>query len=124
MAGRADADAGAVVGLPQKPRTGLETKLDSQILYALRRHRGDLGRDIPQEIDLAIRGDGRVLVDIDVREVKPAEQLITQHRGQIIRGVPEGKTVRAWMQLDRMEALAESELVRFIRRAAGAETRR
>jgi hypothetical protein len=105
-------------------RTPAQKRLDSQLVYAIRRKRGEMSKDIPREIDVKIREDGRVLVDLDASVSKELLSLIEQQGGQIINNFPAQNAIRALVPLANLETVAAQTGVRFIRPAVGASTQK
>ena len=105
-------------------RTLAQERLDSQLVYALRRKRGEISKDIPREIDVKIREDGRVLVDIEASVSKEMLALIERQGGQVINSFPAQNAIRALVPLVNIETVAAQPGVRFIRPAVGASTQR
>ena len=100
-------------------RTPAQRKIDSQLLQALSRRRGESG-GLPSELRLDAKG--RALVDISA-DVTP--RLISKIRrlgGAVVSQHEAHKTVRARVRLEKLEALAALKEVRFIMPAAEATT--
>jgi hypothetical protein len=91
-----------------------QQKIDSQLLYALKQKRGEtLG--VPSEpIKLDLDAKGRALVDISGK-VSPRLTLRIRKLGGIVVSKFEAyDTVRARLALEKLEALARMDHVRFI----------
>ena len=105
-------------------RTDAQKKLDSQIVLALKKQRGEPPFDKPTTLqpDLTIQPDGRVLVDLQAT-VSPAllEQIRTGG-GEVINSFEAARSVRARIALSQMEAIAARPDVVFVSPAAGATT--
>ena len=105
-------------------RTAAQTKLDSQIVLALKKSRGEPPFDKVTKLqpDLAIRPDGRVLVDLDAAVSKELETYLEASGGQIVNSFERYHAIRAVLPLARLEAIAARADVRFIRPADQATT--
>jgi hypothetical protein len=101
----------------QKPA---QQKIDSQLLYALKQKRGEK-RGVPTEpIKLNRDAKGRVLVDITARTSPRLLSKIRKLGGVVVSQSETYHTVRARLSLEKLEALAGLEEVRFIMPAAEA----
>lgn len=99
-------------------------KLDSHILLALRKSRGEPPFDKPTTLDpdLAIEPDGRVLVDLTARVTGELLAHLESAGGKVINSFESAHAIRALVPLQRMEALAARGDIRFIAPAARATT--
>jgi hypothetical protein len=103
-------------------RTRAQRKIDSQLLYALEQKRGK-ARGVPSEtIKLDIDAKGRALLDISAKVSTRLTSRIRQLGGTVISKFEAYHTVRARLALEKLEALASMDDVRFIMRAAEATT--
>jgi hypothetical protein len=99
-------------------------KLDSHIVLALKKSRGEPPFDKPTQLDpdLAIEPDGRVLVDLNATVSKELLARIETDGGKIINSFEATRAIRALVPLSRMEALASRADIQFIAPAAQATT--
>jgi hypothetical protein len=106
-------------------RTPVEQKLDSQLVYALKQASGTWARGLPP-LQIVLRQDnvGRVLVDIEARVDQPLLALIARNNGIVVKKVERFDSIRAWVPLGSLRALAAPQSVRFIAPAAEAELNR
>jgi hypothetical protein len=102
--------------------TPMQSKLESQLIHALKQHRGKaFAPGAPRlQMDVKMRSDGRVLVDVKGRVTAQLIELITTHGGQIINSSAKFSTLRALIPVSELETLAGSADVVFIRRAVEA----
>lgn len=105
-------------------RSHAQHKMDSQLIYAAKRHRGEtIAEGVPDlEIDLRYQADGRVLVDIDAEISPELQQTIAQLGGQVVCLVPRFRSLRALMPVHQIESLTARKDVTFVRRAVLART--
>jgi hypothetical protein len=103
-------------------RTAAQAKLDSQIVLALRRERGEAPFDRPTALQpsLTFEADGRLLVDIDATVSAELLQQIQRIGGKVINSFESAHAIRALVPLGEIEALAGRADVRFIAPAARA----
>jgi hypothetical protein len=105
--------------------TEAEKKLDTELLYAIKRARGD-------DLFAALPGlrTGRAIATGEPVEVEiegtadQALQVAVEAVGAVVNAHPERSTLRARVPLGRLMALAERSDVRRIRRALGFELRK
>ena len=105
-------------------RTAAQMKLDSHIVLALKKIRGEPPFDKPNQLDpdLAIEADGRVLVDLNATVTKELLARIESEGGKVIHSFEAARAIRALVPLTRMEALASRADITFIAPAAQAIT--
>ena len=116
-------EIGALLG-EKASWTPAQSKLDSQLIHAAKRHRGQaFAPGAPNlRLDVALQPDGRVLVDIHA-EVTPALlNLIVRGGGTVVHSAPEFKSIRALVSPGQLETIAASADVASIRRAARFHT--
>ena len=101
-----------------------EAKLDSHIVLALKKSRGQPPFDRPTQLDpdLVIEADGRVLVDLTASVSKELLACIESDGGKIINSFETARAIRALVHLSRMETLASRADIQFIAPAAQATT--
>lgn len=99
-----------------------QRKLDSHIVLALKKLRGEPPFDKPTQLDpdLAIEADGRVLIDLDARVSKELLERIQAVGGKVINSFESAHAIRALVPLKQMEALAARPDVTFITPAVQA----
>lgn len=103
-------------------RTPAQRKIDSQLLQALGRRRGE-SRGVPAApAELRLDAKGRALVDISADVTPRLIAKIRRRGGALVSQSESHKTVRARVRLEKLEALAALKEVRFIMPAAGATT--
>lgn len=106
-------------------RTPAQQKMDSQLVYASKRNRKiPFGPEVSLlQIDLKAQVDGKIMVDIDA-EVTPALlTAIETAGGKVMNSFPRFRAIRALLAVDQIEDIAAHPNVKFIGRAAEAETR-
>lgn len=103
----------------KESRTPLERKLDSQLIYALKKIAKDpLFNKMPAlRANMTIDANGLVIVDISAKITDDLLNAITGSGGKIISSVPAFDSLRAAVKMDTIPALANSPDVKFIRRA-------
>jgi len=108
----------------KETRTAAQQKLDSHIVLALKKSRGEppFDKPTPLDPDLAIGADGRVLVDIKATVSPELLALIASGGGKIINSFASMRAIRALVPLARLESLAARADVQFIAPAAVATT--
>jgi hypothetical protein len=108
----------------KESRTAAQRKLDSHIVLALKKSRGEPPFDRPTSLDpdLKIAADGRVLADLHAQVSRPLLALIEATGGQVVNSFEAAHSIRAWVPLTQMEALASRSDVQFISPAAEATT--
>lgn len=105
-------------------RTPAQRKIDSQLLYLLRRTRPGGETLAHLEVDVEADAAGRVLVDITANVTAKLLSKIKKLGGEITSSFPRYHAVRARVPLEKLESLAGSSDVRFIAPAAKALTNR
>ena len=100
-------------------RSAAQRKIDSQLLYELKKHRGEaIAQGVPTpETGVKIDQDGRVLVDIQARVTDGLLEKIERSGGKIINSFAEYNAIRALIPLTQVEVLASLDDIRFIRPA-------
>jgi hypothetical protein len=102
----------------KESRTTAQRKLDSQLLYALKQKRGE-NRGVPaMRVDIKPDEKGRVLVDITARVSARLISKIKKLGGEVVSSSERYHTIRARLTLEKLEALAAADDVRFIAPAA------
>ena len=99
-------------------------KLDSHIVLALKKSRGEAPFDTPTQLDpdLAIEADGRVLVDLNATVTRELLAHIESEGGKVISSFEAARAIRALVPLTRMEALVLRADIKFIAPAAQPTT--
>jgi hypothetical protein len=105
-------------------RTPAQDKIDSQLLYALKKKAAGVATRVAPELqpDVEILADGRVLVDITA---VVSDELLAQIKklgGEVINSFAQYNAIRALVPLTSIESLAERSDVKFIEPAAKATT--
>jgi MYXO-CTERM domain-containing protein len=92
-------------------------KVDSQLVYALKAKRGEaIAPGITElETNVTIDADGRVVVEIDVREVSPVLTLVPTLGGEVLGSYPKFGGVTARVPLSAIERLGAEPAVKFVR---------
>lgn len=105
-------------------RTPAQQKMDSQLVHALKKNRGQpFAPGAPNvRVDVKSETDGRVLVDMDANVTPELLALIQTGGGQVINSFAQYRAVRALVTLTQLETLAGSTNVSYIRRASEART--
>lgn len=111
-------------GDEKEARTAAQKKLDSHIVLALKKSRGEPPFDQPTTLDpdLVIEPDGRVLVDLTATVTAELLSQISTSGGAVISSFESMKAIRARIPLSQMEATAARAEVTFISPAAQATT--
>ncbi len=106
----------------KRARTAAQKKIDSQLLYALKQKRGET-RGVPVgRIDLQLDAEGRTLVDITCTASALVVARVKELCGNVVSVSDKYHTVRAWLALEKLEALAGLKDVRYISPPAQAMT--
>jgi hypothetical protein len=107
-------------------RTPVQDKIDSQLLYASRAHRGiQPVPGVPGTFSaVAADNTGRVVVDIKAQVTDLVLAQIRSAGGTIINSFPALDAIRAVIPIDRVEDLAAIPEVRFIQPQEQFETRK
>lgn len=103
-------------------RTPVQNKMDSQLLFALRKDRGQpIVTGIRElSIDLDVDDAQRVLVDITATVSEPLLALIRGQGGRVVNAFAEYSAIRAWLPLSGTEQLAARSDVSFVQPAVRA----
>ena len=106
----------------KESRTPAQQKIDSQLLYELYRLRGQAKeKQVPPDpTGVRLDGGGRALVDVRADLTPALEQKVTTLGGTIRSTSREGRSIIAWMPLEKLERLADDPAVRAIVPAAEA----
>jgi len=104
--------------------TPVQAKMESQLIHALKKHRGQpFAAGAPNlRMDVKPQADGRILVDIKASVTPGLLNQVTNGGGTVINQFPEYQSVRALVALDELETLAGLSEVITIRRAAEGHT--
>lgn len=108
----------------KESRTPAQQKLDSHLVIALKKSRGEPPFDKPTSFDpdLAVDAEGKVLVDITATVTPALLGQISSSGGQVLSSFEAMKAVRARLPLTQVESLATLPEVTFIAPAAQAST--
>jgi hypothetical protein len=100
----------------KESRTAAQAKIDSNLLYALRRSQGRPAAPGVTALEAAIRAekDGTVVVDMVARVTKSLRQRIGAAGGKILSANERLRSIRARLPLTSLEALAADADVVFI----------
>jgi len=100
-------------------RTPAQRKMDSQLIYAVKRERNEPIAPGWNNVRLGVTADaeGMVLVDLDAAVTERLLNRITQSGGTVINSVPRFRAIRARVRLNQLESLAALPDVKFIRPA-------
>jgi hypothetical protein len=107
----------------KESRSPTQTKIDSQLLYEIRRSNGKTIKGAP-ELKTGIQPDenGKVLVDVKAKVTDDVLQQIKGASGEVVYSSKEGSSIRAKLPLAQIEPLAGNSNVTFIEPAAQAQT--
>lgn len=106
----------------KRARTPAQKKIDSQLLYALKKKRGET-RGVPTgRINIEVDVEGRTLVDIACIVSAGLIARIERFGGEVVSKSKKYHTVRARVPLEMLEALASLKDVRYIMPPAEAMT--
>jgi hypothetical protein len=110
----------------KESRTPAQQKIDSQLLYGLKRMRQEpIAAGVESlAIDISVDSAGMVLVDITARNTSEVVTRIQDLGGQVISELRQFGALRARVALDKLENLADSSEVKQISRADTAITNR
>jgi hypothetical protein len=105
-------------------RTPAQKKIDSQLLYALYRKRGEAeAKGVPPgELRVQFDDEGRAIVSIRARVTETLLVKITRAGGKIISSSERANDIRAHVPLQKLEALAAVKDVYAIMPAEEATT--
>ncbi len=106
----------------KESRTPARRKLDSQLLYALYERRGERVRRGTPRSDVEVDARGRVLVDIRARVSSGLLARVRRLGGEVVSSSQSYNSILARFPLERLEALAAREDVRFVGPSARATT--
>ena len=108
----------------KESRTPAQQKLDSHLVMALKKSRGEPPFDKPTTFDpdLAVDAAGQVTVDIKAAVTPALLGQISASGGQVLSSFEAMKAVRARVPLAQVESLAALPEVTFIAPAAQAST--
>lgn len=98
----------------KRARTPAQRKIETQLWYALKQRRGET-RGVPTEpVDIKLDAEGRTLVDITARVSAGLISKLEKAGAEVISKSAKYHTVRARLALEKLEAVAEIEEVRYI----------
>jgi hypothetical protein len=109
----------AAISAEKESRTPQQAKIDSQLLYASRTHRGiSLGAGVPAMLSgVEVDSSGRTTVDISASVSDVLLGRIRSLGGTIVNSFSQYDAIRAIVPIDSLEDLAALPEVRFIRPA-------
>lgn len=115
---------GSAATREKRGRTPAQRKIDSQLLYAIYRKRGEAEAKGVPAIEPAVRYDeeGRALVDVRARPLAKVLAKIKSLGGHVVSHLERYDDIRAYVPLEKLEALAAMKEVRAIMPAAEATT--
>ncbi|HEX8138034.1 MAG TPA: hypothetical protein VF544_10625 [Pyrinomonadaceae bacterium] len=96
----------ATVLIDKKNRTPAENKINSQLLYAIYRKRGEANRAPSGELRVKFDEKGRAIVNIRARVTKTLLSKIKSLGGKVISSFERYRDIRAHMPLEKLEELA------------------
>ena len=115
----------AALNAEKDSRTPAQQKIDSQFLYALKRNRPEFAAAFKTMVSAAaIDSNGSVLVDISAQVTPELLASIKTLGGEVLSSYEEFKAIQARVPLESLEAIAESEDVKWIGPADQAMTNR
>jgi hypothetical protein len=105
----------------KESRTPAQQKIDSQLIYAGKMYQGQqIAAGVPTlEVDVGLKDDGRVIVDITTIVDEELLGAIKENDGEILQVSEEYQSVRASLPISRLEAIAGLPQVRFIQPKQG-----
>ena len=108
----------------KRSRSPAQRKIDSQLLYELKKYRGQaIAQGFPNmKTGIEIDKGGRVLVDIKARVTDGLLKKIESYGGKIINSFAEYNAIRAIIPLRQVEGLARLNDVKFIQPALKVKT--
>ncbi len=110
------------IAAAKRARTPAQKKIDTQLLYALMRKRGET-RGVPHApVELDLDGRGRALIDISAVVTPRLVSKVAKLGAEVVSISERYHTVRARLALERLEAVAGLGEVRYISPAAKAMT--
>ncbi len=100
----------------EPPATSAQSKLDAQIVLALKQSRGEIAFDkrSASEPDIPIKDGSRVLVDLDATVSEELRKHIALIGGQLAPSPDSARIIRAMIPLAQVEALAGRADINFI----------
>jgi len=100
-------------------RTATQRKIDSQLLFAEKMRQGFPIAVGVTRLDVDLEKDEQGRIEVDITAMVTAELIasISGAGGRVINSFTQSQTVRAWLPLNNIEALASRAEVRFIRPA-------
>jgi hypothetical protein len=100
-------------------RTPVQKKIDSHLLYTLKRQRGDaLFQALPNlRTSIELDRDGATLIDVRAVVSESLLVYIEELGGTVVNSVPQYDSIRARLPLEALETLADSPDVHSIRTA-------
>jgi hypothetical protein len=109
----------AALQAEKEQRSAPQRKLDSQLIFAMKRRSGDpMLAAVPEmRVEIEQRGDGAAHVDLEGRITPELEQAVRQLGGSIESSHSQWGSLRAWLPMQSLEPLATRSDVRWIRPA-------
>lgn len=106
----------AVMDQEKAQRTPAQRKLDSQLIFAMKRRRNDpMLTSMPQlRIGAEVRSDGATLVDLQGTVTPGVTAAIRRAGGRVVSSHPDAGALRAWIPVMALEAIAARSDVRWI----------
>lgn len=103
----------------KKSRTPGQRKIDTQLLYALKRQRGEAITNEVQTLEVDVKPDidGKVLVDIRAEVSAEVISALEKARGEIVHRSERYKSIRVRLPLGSLEGLAGMTEIKNIRSA-------
>jgi hypothetical protein len=103
----------------KESRTPAQQKLDSQLVYAIKQHRGERITDAVPTLETNVKVDaaGRTLVDIRADVTKRVLAAIVSAGGKVVNSFKRDRSIRAELPLSSIETIAMLSEVKFIRPA-------
>lgn len=119
-----DANAPQALAQEKRSRTEAQKKIDSQLLFALYRERGEAAEKGVPEGELRVKFDeqGRALVTVRALVTKELLAKIKDLGGEVVSSSEQYNDVRARLPLKKLEELAALKDVRAIMPAEEATT--
>ncbi|MBA2702363.1 MAG: S8 family serine peptidase [Blastocatellia bacterium] len=110
----------------KRNRTPEQNKIDSQLLYAIKMHRGQpIATGVQSlSVNVATNDQGRVVVDITGNINQSLLQTLTSYGAKILVSTPNYNSIRVEVALDSLESIAASPDVNFIQAKQEAMTSR
>ena len=98
----------------KRARTAAQNKIDTQLLYAIKQKRGET-RGVPIEpVDVNVDAEGNTLVEVTAKVSAKLVSKLSKAGAEVISKSAKYHTVRVRVALEKIEALAEIEEVRYI----------